>query len=301
MEDKLLAAGAAIVAKARAAVTQRLSFTCSAGVAPNKLLAKLCGGLHKPNQQTLMPRHAIRALLDPLPVDRLRGFGGKLGELIRTGIPDLGIDGFESIGALRKAGANAVSKVLQAGEWSHPDDTAAEVCAMAEGIDNAAVAERPLSRQVGSGKNFSRKPIHTAVVLETWVRELASDIAARLAEEAELNGRCATTLVAHGSWLDEESGGRSKRTHLPGSSVEAITKVAMGLLLQLGAGKPPNKLGFKTVYLTAEGFANSLTLTLTLNLSLNLNLNLGSRTSRGRTATCAKCSQRAPRAPRPPL
>lgn len=28
---------------------------CSAGIACNKLLAKLCSGLHKPNDQTILP------------------------------------------------------------------------------------------------------------------------------------------------------------------------------------------------------------------------------------------------------
>ena len=89
-----MAAGACVVARARAAVTADLGFTCSAGIAANKLLAKLCGGLHKPNQQTVLPPSSVRALLDPLPVDRLRGFGGKLGELLRSGRPDL--DKFEN-------------------------------------------------------------------------------------------------------------------------------------------------------------------------------------------------------------
>ena len=78
-DEVLLAAGALVVSNARREVTRQLGFTCSAGVAPNKLLAKLCGGLHKPDQQTLLAPRAVSALLDPLPVDRLRGFGGKLG------------------------------------------------------------------------------------------------------------------------------------------------------------------------------------------------------------------------------
>ena len=36
--------------------------------------------LHKPDQQTLLAPRAVTALLDPLPVDRLRGFGGKLAD-----------------------------------------------------------------------------------------------------------------------------------------------------------------------------------------------------------------------------
>ena len=48
-------------------------------------MAKLTAGLHKPNQQTVLPPDSVRALLDPLPIDRLRGFGGKLGEALRAG------------------------------------------------------------------------------------------------------------------------------------------------------------------------------------------------------------------------
>ena len=56
----------AIVARARSTVKERLGFTCSAGIAANKLLAKLCGGLHKPNQQTVLPPEEAVYLLDCL-------------------------------------------------------------------------------------------------------------------------------------------------------------------------------------------------------------------------------------------
>lgn len=196
-DEASLAAGAVIVARARAAVTERLGFTCSAGVSANKLLAKLCGGLHKPNQQTVLPRSATHALLDPLPVDRLRGFGGKLGELLRNGRPDLGLGGFESAGAIRRAGAAAVARVLR-GEWSHPEESAASAVRMASGEDGAVVEERSLAKQLGSSKNFggsrgsARGPIDTSEALERWVSELAADIGSRLVEEAEENTRAPT-------------------------------------------------------------------------------------------------------------
>ena len=40
--EQTMLAGAVVVARARAAVTKQLGFTCSGGVAPNKQLAKLC-------------------------------------------------------------------------------------------------------------------------------------------------------------------------------------------------------------------------------------------------------------------
>ena len=57
--EQVLAAGAAVVAAARARVEQRLGYTCSAGIAPTKILAKLASGLHKPRQQTVVAFAAI--------------------------------------------------------------------------------------------------------------------------------------------------------------------------------------------------------------------------------------------------
>ena len=65
----------------------------------------------------------------------------------------------------------------------------------------APVAERALPKQVGSSKNFgghrnsARGPLDTRPAIERWTRELAADIAARLAEEAANNGREPTALV----------------------------------------------------------------------------------------------------------
>lgn len=258
-EEQLLAAGTVIVGRARAEVGRRLpSFSCSAGVAVNKMMAKLCGGLHKPDQQTVLPASAVLTLLDPLPVDRLRGFGGKLGELLRGGRPDQGLPGYATAGALRQAGPAIVSRLLQ-GEWSHPEDTAAAACRMAAGLDDAPVAERKLSKQVGSGKNFNRGLINTREALEGWVRELSEDVGSRLAMEAEENGRAATRLVAGVSVRGEGGDGvaKSKRCPLRGSSVEEIARDVLALALQLLHGRPATQLGISGLYLSAEAFVST--------------------------------------------
>ncbi len=54
-------------------------FTCSAGVAVNKLLAKIGSALNKPNQQTVLLPRAVPDLLRDLPLKKIRNFGGKLG------------------------------------------------------------------------------------------------------------------------------------------------------------------------------------------------------------------------------
>ena len=50
-----------------------------AGVAHNKILAKLASGLHKPSQQTVVTLAAVPALMQGLPIPKLRQLGGKFG------------------------------------------------------------------------------------------------------------------------------------------------------------------------------------------------------------------------------
>ena len=50
-----------------------------AGIAHNKLLAKLASGMHKPAAQTVVPLAGVTALLHELPIGKLRQLGGKLG------------------------------------------------------------------------------------------------------------------------------------------------------------------------------------------------------------------------------
>jgi len=68
-----------IAARLREAVAQQLQFTCSAGVGPNKVLAKICSGLNKPNKQTVVVPRAVEGLMSELPLGKVKGLGGKLG------------------------------------------------------------------------------------------------------------------------------------------------------------------------------------------------------------------------------
>lgn len=58
---KLLIASS-IVSDIRAAVKEKTGYECSAGIAHNKVLAKLVCGLNKPNKQTIIPLKHIAQL-----------------------------------------------------------------------------------------------------------------------------------------------------------------------------------------------------------------------------------------------
>jgi len=58
--------------------------TCSIGMAPNKLLAKLGSGLKKPDGLVVIQKEDVEAVLKDLPVSKLYGIGPKLTEALNA-------------------------------------------------------------------------------------------------------------------------------------------------------------------------------------------------------------------------
>ena len=65
-------------------ILQREQLTCSIGIAPNKLLAKLGSRLKKPNGLTVIQKDEVKRILEDLPVASLFGIGPKLEEELRS-------------------------------------------------------------------------------------------------------------------------------------------------------------------------------------------------------------------------
>jgi DNA polymerase-4 len=77
--------------------------TCSIGVAPNKLLAKLGSGLKKPDGLVVIEKGDVEGILKDLPVSKLHGIGPKLtAELNSIGIFTCGQLGKCSVSVLSK-------------------------------------------------------------------------------------------------------------------------------------------------------------------------------------------------------
>lgn len=70
-----LPSATAVAEAIRAAVRSELQLTCSAGVAPNKFLAKIASDWNKPDGLCVIRPAQVEAFLAPLPVGRLPGVG----------------------------------------------------------------------------------------------------------------------------------------------------------------------------------------------------------------------------------
>ena len=70
-----LESATAVAKQIRAEIYERTALTASAGVAPNKFLAKIASDWRKPNGLFVIRPHEVEEFLAPLPVARIPGVG----------------------------------------------------------------------------------------------------------------------------------------------------------------------------------------------------------------------------------
>lgn len=219
-DDVAMLLGSEIVRGVRDAVRKELQYTCSAGVARNKMIAKLGSGHKKPNQQTIVRNRAVNQFLSEFKFTKIRNLGGKLGdEVVSTFNTD-------SVGELLEVPLEQLKKKLG-------DDTGMWLHQIIRGEDHSEVNSRTQIKSMLSAKSF-RPSINTMDQAVKWLRIFVADIFSRLVEEGVLeNKRRPKTVNLH-----HRQGGqmRSKQAPIPqGRPIDEtiLFDLAKGLLAQV--------------------------------------------------------------------
>ncbi|XP_037414142.1 DNA polymerase eta-like isoform X2 [Triticum dicoccoides] len=184
-QDKLLACGAILVAQLRVKVLEETQFTCSAGIAHNKMLAKLVSGMHKPAQQTVVPSSSVQDFLASLPVKKMKQLGGKLGSSLQD---DLGV---ETVGDLLGFTEEKLQEYygVNTGTW---------LWKTARGISGEEVEDRLLPKSHGCGKTFpGPKALKNHSSVKSWLDKLCEELSERIQSDLSCNKRVAQTLTLH--------------------------------------------------------------------------------------------------------
>lgn len=171
-DDVATLIGSEIVRGVRAQVREKLGYTCSAGVASNKLLSKLGSAFKKPNEQTVIRSRAGLPFLAAIKVTKMRNLGGKLGDQVVSTF------GTESVTELRAIPLDHIKAKLG-------DETAVWLYNTIRGIDHSEVNSRTQIKSMLSAKSF-RPSIKTHDQAIKWLRIFAGDIYSRLVEEGIL-------------------------------------------------------------------------------------------------------------------
>ncbi|WP_175624504.1 MULTISPECIES: DNA polymerase IV [Oxalobacteraceae] len=85
----------ALASRIKTAVQQATGLSCSIGIAPNKLLAKICSDLEKPNGLTILTQADIVTRIWPLPARKINGIGPRAAEKLTA----LGLNTIEELAA----------------------------------------------------------------------------------------------------------------------------------------------------------------------------------------------------------
>ncbi|KAI0447224.1 impB/mucB/samB family protein [Xylaria telfairii] len=171
-DDVAILIGSEIVRDIRAEIRRTLHYTCSAGIASNKMLSKLGSGHKKPNQQTVIRNRAVQRFLSDMKFTKIRNLGGKLGDQTKSAFNT------ESIKEMLHVSVEQLKLKLgdETGLWFY--DTI-------RGIDSSEVTSRTQIKSMLSAKSF-QPSITSMEQAVRWLRIFAADIFSRLIEEGVL-------------------------------------------------------------------------------------------------------------------
>jgi DNA polymerase IV len=195
--------------------------TASAGVAPNKFLAKIASGWKKPDGLTVIAPERMETFLQGLPVDALWGVGPVTAQKLRA-------RGIAKLVDVRAADLEVLRDTVGSlGDWLQQ---------LANGIDERPVEPHQEPKSSGSENTFARDLTDIAEI-RTEIDGMARDAAAWLTRRA-LFARTITIKVRYHDFIT------LTRSHTapPTRDEDAIAARAVALLDRTDAGHRPVRL-----------------------------------------------------------
>jgi DNA polymerase IV len=192
----------------REQIREELHLTASAGVAPNKFLAKIASDWKKPDGLFVIQPEEIDSFLPPLPVGRIPG----VGKVTEERLQKLGI---RTVGDLRAIELQTLETSF--GRYG------LRLYELAQGIDNSPVVPDRLTQSISAEDTFERDvPLSET---EPLIRRLAEKAWTASRNES----RVARTVVLKLKTSDFKILTRSHTPLHPPSSCEELTGIALSL------------------------------------------------------------------------
>jgi DNA polymerase IV len=214
-------------------IHEKTQLTASAGVAPNKFLAKIASGWRKPDGLTVIAPERMEAFLQQLPVEALWGVGPVTAAKLRN-------IGVEKLVQLRSADPALLSKTVGSlADW---------LVRLSHGEDPRPVQPDRPSKSASSENTYVQDLTDLATIraeLERMARENADWLGRH-----RLAARSVSIKVRYAGFATVT---RSHTLSLPTSDADVISSWALALLEKTEAGKRPVRLlGAKVFGLVAE-------------------------------------------------
>jgi len=197
----------------REQIRQELRLTASAGVAPNKFLAKIASDWRKPDGLFVIQPDEVNEFLSPLPVSRLPG----VGKVTEKKLEELGIQIVEDLRGWELAALE-----------EHFGRYGARLYQLARGIDHSEVVPNRPTKSISAEDTFEQDVVLAET--EPMIRRLADKVWAACQKES----RVARTVVLKLKTSDFNILTRSSTPSLPPGSCEELTNIALSLRERVG-------------------------------------------------------------------
>ncbi|CAO3666820.1 unnamed protein product [Rhizopus stolonifer] len=165
-KDLQLYIGAELAAEIRKEIFDTLSYTCSAGIAHYKTVAKLCSSKNKPDKQTVLRLTAVSNFMETVPFTKIRNLGGKLGSEIES---ELSVD---------KA-SDLWSYSIQDLQKKFGSSTGLYLHNICRGIDNEEIIPAKAPKSIMASKSFN-PVVENMQDMDKWFSILAIELHNRL-------------------------------------------------------------------------------------------------------------------------
>ncbi|OGZ02486.1 MAG: hypothetical protein A3G64_02155 [Candidatus Liptonbacteria bacterium RIFCSPLOWO2_12_FULL_60_15] len=153
-------AAIALAKKIKARIRRTQKLTCSVGIAPNKMVAKIASDMQKPNGLTVVRPAEVQRFLDPLPVRKIPGIGPKAEVELTT----MGVRTVRDMRELPK------TELLERfGKWGEG------MWESARGIDESELVEEHEAKSVGAQETLEEDTLNSNTLVQL-LSKLAKDV-----------------------------------------------------------------------------------------------------------------------------
>jgi DNA polymerase-4 len=213
--------GTTVARRLKDQIHERTGLTASAGVAPNKFLAKIASGWQKPDGLTVIAPGRVETFLQSLPIDALWGVGPVTAKKLRArGINKL-VDVRTTDHALLRDTVGSLADWLQR---------------LAQGIDDRPVVSERHPKSSGSERTFADDVTDLNDIRAT-IRTMACNATAWLVSH-ELYARTVTLKVRYHDFTTITR----SHTNAPTRDTDAVVTRVLTLLDKTEAGARPVRL-----------------------------------------------------------
>ncbi|WP_395058440.1 Y-family DNA polymerase [Polaromonas sp.] len=219
------------------AIFEATGLTCSIGVAPNRLLAKMASEFNKPNGISIVHEADLQDKIWPLNVRKINGIGPKAGEkLAKLHIHTIGELAAQDVGWLVDNFGKAT------GAWMH---------AVAWGRDDSPVVTESEPVSMSRETTFERD-LH-AVRDKAALGAIFTDLCTRLADDLQRKGYVAKTIGIKLRYEDFKIATRDQTAAFYTADAPTIRKLAGQCLKRVPLNQRLRLLGVRAASLVKAG------------------------------------------------